>query len=164
VYPPNTTVEDTLERDPRLAIWRHAGERLAQRPLTGFGYGRLILQDELREDTGDRLLTHAHNMFVSQALQTGAVGVALLVVLLVALLARYVQLARSGDATLRRLGTLGLAILAAFVAKNLTDDFFFRANQKLLFAVNAVLLGMAVLRERDLAPRDGGASVPPRRA
>jgi O-antigen ligase len=154
VYPPNTTVEDTLERDPRLAIWRHAGEHLAQRPLTGHGYGRLILQEELRADTGDHLLTHAHNMFVSHALQTGAIGLALLLVLLVTLLARYANLLRTHDATLRRVGTLGLAVIAAFVVKNLTDDFFFRANQKVLFALNAVLLGMAVLRERELRRQD----------
>jgi O-antigen ligase len=149
-YPPLTSVGDTLLRDPRLAIWRHAAERLAERPLTGYGYGRLILQDELRADTGNHLLTHAHNMIVSQALQTGAVGVALLLALLGALVARYAGLARSDDPTLRRYGALGLAVLAAFVVKNLTDDFYFRANAKLLFAVNAMLLGAAVLREREL--------------
>ena len=153
VYPPRTTVGETLARDPRLAIWRHAAERLRERPLTGYGYGRLILKDELRADTGDYLLTHAHNMFVSQALQTGAVGLALLVTLLGALAARYAGMVRSDDDTLRRLGALGLAVLAAFVVKNLTDDFFFRANAKLLFAVHATLLGTAVLRERELRVR-----------
>ncbi|HEX4884848.1 MAG TPA: O-antigen ligase family protein, partial [Casimicrobiaceae bacterium] len=150
-YPPQTSVEDTLVHDPRLAIWRHAAGHLRERPWTGYGYGRLILRDELRADTGDRLLTHAHNMFVSQALQTGAVGVVLLLALFGTVAARYVGLARSGDELLRRLGALGLAVLAAFVVKNLTDDFFFRANLKLLFAVHALLLGMAALRERELS-------------
>lgn len=150
VYPPQTSVEDTLVHDPRLAIWRHAAEHIRARPLTGYGYGRLILKDELRADTGDPLLTHAHNMFVSQWLQTGAVGMALLVALLVALAARYAGLVRSGDDLLRRYGALGLAVLVGFVVKNLTDDFFFRANAKLLFAANAMLIGAAVLREREL--------------
>ncbi len=150
VYPPQTTVEDTLVHDPRLAIWRHAGEHIRDRPLTGYGYGRLILKDELRADTGDHLLTHAHNMFVSQWLQTGAIGVALLVALFAAAGARYAGLVRSGDDTLRRYGALGLAVLAGFVVKNLTDDFFFRANAKLLLAVNAIVLGAAVVREREL--------------
>jgi O-antigen ligase len=152
-YPPRSTVGETLARDPRLAIWHHAAERVRERPLTGYGFGRLILKDEMRADTGDYLLTHAHNMFVSQALQTGAVGVALLAALLGALVARYAALARSGDDTLVRLGALGLAVLAAFVVKNLTDDFFFRANAKLLFAVHATLLGAAVLREREIGVR-----------
>lgn len=148
VYPPRTTIEHTLANDPRLTIWRHASEHFRARPWLGHGYGRLILQDELRADTGDRLLTHAHNMFVSQALQTGSIGLALLVALLGALAARYVGMARSGDETLRRYAAVGLAVLAAFVVKNLSDDFFFRANAKLFFAVHATLLGAAVLRER----------------
>lgn len=153
VYPPQTSVEDTLRHDPRLALWQHAAARFGERPLTGHGFGRLILRDELREDTGDRLLTHAHNMFVSQALQTGAVGLALLVVLLATLAWRYAGMLRSGDDLLRRYGALGLAMLAGFLVKNLTDDFFFRANAKLLFALNGVLLGLAVLRERERVPR-----------
>ena len=153
VYPPRTTLEDTLLRDPRLAIWRHAAGHVSERPWTGYGYGRLILRDELRANTGDRLLTHAHNMLLNQAVQTGLVGTALLVALLGALAARYAAMLRVGDATLRRIGALGLAVLAAFVVKNLTDDFFFRANAKLLFAVNAMLLGAAVLRERELVAR-----------
>ncbi len=36
--------------------------------------------------------------------------------------------------------------LAGFVVRNLTDDFFLRANAKLLFAVQGVLLGAAALR------------------
>ena len=113
VYPPQTTVEDTLKRDPRLMIWKHAAEHYRERPLTGYGYGRLILQDELRADTGDPLLTHAHNMFVSQALQTGAIGVALLVVLLATV--RGAVCGHAPRAATPRCGgsaTLGLAILA----------------------------------------------------
>jgi O-antigen ligase len=155
-HPARTTVEDTLLRDQRLAIWRHATEHVGERPWMGYGYGRLILRDALRADTGNRLLTHAHNMFLSQAVQTGLVGTALLLALLGALAARYAAMLRPGDETLRRIGALGLAVLAAFVVKNLTDDFYFRANAKLLFAVNAMLLGAAVLRERELGADAGG--------
>jgi O-antigen ligase len=148
-YSPATTIAESLSADPRLAIWKHAGKRIAERPWHGYGYGRLILQDELREDTGDRLLTHAHNTFVSQWLQTGAVGVALLMTMFAVLGFRYVQLVRSGDETLARLGALGLAVLASFIVKNLTDDFFFRANAKLFFAVHALLLGASAIRLRE---------------
>jgi hypothetical protein len=37
------------------------------------------------------------------------------------------------------------------VVRNLTDDFFLRANAKLVFAVQGVLLGAAALRRRRLA-------------
>jgi hypothetical protein len=74
--------------------------------------------------------------------------VGLFLALLAALGARYLRLLRQGDEHLARLGALGLSILVAFVVKNLTDDFFFRANLKLFFAVNALLLGASALRLR----------------
>jgi len=55
---------------------------------------------------------------------------------------------RSGDRWLARLGALGLMVLAGFIARNLTDDFFLRANARLLFAVHGMLLGAAHLRRR----------------
>lgn len=145
-YPPATSVAESLSADPRLPLWKHAAGHIAERPWHGYGFGRLIMKDELREDTRDRLITHAHNMFVSQWLQTGAIGVALLVTLLCALALRYLALLRTGDLTLARIGALGLAVLAGFVVKNLTDDFFFRANAKLFFAVHALLLGVSAIK------------------
>jgi O-antigen ligase len=150
VYPPKTSVADTLAADPRPGIWRHAIERIGERPWHGYGYGRLIMKEDLRAATGNRLLTHAHNMFVSQWLQTGAIGVALLLLLFGTWAASYVAWLRTSDTMLVRLGTIGLAVLAAFVIKNLTDDFFFRANAKLLFAVNGALLGAGASRAREL--------------
>ena len=156
---PDATVAESLSSDPRLSIWKHAAKHIAERPWHGYGFGRLIMKDELREDTRDRLLTHAHNTFVSQWLQTGGIGVALLVSLLGALGARYLMLLRTGDLVLARVGALGLAVLASFVVKNLTDDFFFRANAKLFFAVHALLLGVSAMRLRD-RETDGDAQRP----
>ena len=60
-------------------LWDHTVERIRERPWTGFGFGRGIIGDELRAALRDPLLAHAHNVFVSQWLQTGAPGFALLV-------------------------------------------------------------------------------------
>ena len=68
-----------------------------------------------------------------------------------ALAAYHWRLVRAGDEVLSRLGTIGLMVLAGFVVRNLTDDFFLRANAKLVFAVQGVLLGAAALRRRRLA-------------
>jgi len=150
VYPAGTSVADTVAVDPRPAIWRGALARAAERPLTGHGYGLQILAERMREVTRDPLITHPHNLFLGQLLQTGAVGLALFVLAIGALASHYWRLVRSGDAVLVRLGSLGLMTLAGFVARNLTDDFFLRANAKLLFAVQGVLLGAAALRRRSL--------------
>ena len=82
---------------------------------------------------------HAHNLFVSQWLQTGAVGVATLVALLAALAWRYGASPRA-DGTLAAIGLAGIMMLATFVVKNLTDDFMIRPTSKEFWAINAIFL------------------------
>jgi hypothetical protein len=72
----------------------------------------------------------------------------------IALAARYVRFVLSPDATLAFVGVAGVALLAGFVAKDLTDDFLFRSNAKELWAMSAFLLGYGVRRERILAAGD----------
>ena len=147
-------VAASIERDPRLVLWERIAERLTARPLTGYGFGRRILADELTRETGNPLLAHAHNVFASQWLQTGLVGLLAFVAFLAALGARYTRFIRSRDDTLAFIGVLGLALLAGFVVKDLTDDFLFRSNAKELWALTAFLLGYGVRRERILALGD----------
>jgi O-antigen ligase len=146
----NGSVAVSIERDPRLVLWEHVIGYLEARPLTGYGFGRLILEKRLTAETGNPLLSHPHNVFVSQWLQTGLVGMIAFIAFLAALALRYVRFARSRDDTLAFVGVVGLALLAGFVAKDLTDDFLFRSNAKELWAMTAMLLGYGVRRERDL--------------
>jgi O-antigen ligase len=145
-YPPHTTVEDTLKHDPRLALWDYTAGRIRERPMTGHGFGRAILAPEMERALHDPLLTHAHNVFVSQWLQTGAVGATLFVALLAALAWRYAAHFRARDDALAFVGLVGLALIVGFVVKNLTDDFLFRSNAKEFFALNALLLGFGTRR------------------
>jgi len=147
-------VAASIERDPRLTLWEHIVDRIAERPWAGYGFGRRILADRLAAETGDPLLAHAHNMFASQWLQTGAVGMLLFTAFIVALALRYLRFARSRDDTLALVGVAGLSLLAGFVAKNITDDFLFRSNAKELWAMTAFLLGYGMRRERILAAGD----------
>ncbi len=144
----------SLERDPRIALWEHVIDHIAARPWAGYGFGRRILAGPLVAELGDPLLAHAHNVFASQWLQTGAIGLAAFVAFLAALAARYMRFVRSPDMTLAFVGVAGVALLSGFVAKNLTDDFLFRSNAKELWAMSAFLLGYGVRRERILAAGD----------
>jgi O-antigen ligase len=151
VYPAGTTVADTVAVDPRPQIWRGALAAAAERPLTGHGFGLQILADRMSRVSSDPKITHAHNLFLGQLVQTGAVGLALFVATIAALAWRYWRLVRAGDVVLARLGALGLMSVTGFVVRNLTDDFFLRANAKLLLAMQGILLGAAALRQRALA-------------
>ena len=147
----NGNVAVSIERDPRLVLWEHVIGYLEARPLTGYGFGRLILEKRLTAETGNALLSHPHNVFASQWLQTGLVGMIAFAAFVAALVLRYVRFARSRDDTLAFVGVIGIAVLAGFVTKNLTDDFLFRSNAKELWAMTAFLLGYGVRRERALA-------------
>ncbi|HVF63578.1 MAG TPA: O-antigen ligase family protein [Casimicrobiaceae bacterium] len=147
-------VAPTLATDPRLAIWKHSIDRIGDRPWLGHGYGSHIVGAAIGSDTGDPRVLHAHNLFASQWLQTGVVGLVLFLGMVGAVAAAYLRFVRSGDPTLVALGAVGLAVIAGYLVRNLTDDFFLRANGKLLFAANAVLLGYGALR---LKRASGGA-------
>jgi O-antigen ligase len=151
------SVGANLAADPRIAIWRHAKERISQRPWQGYGYGLHILGREIGADTGDTKIRHPHNVFVSQWLQTGAIGAGLFVIMFASVAWRFARFVRSDDDEIARLGAIGLAVLAAFAVRNLTDDFFIRASGKILFAACAMILGAAALRLRTCAT----SAVPP---
>jgi O-antigen ligase len=162
-FPPHTSVGQTLARDPRLALWDYTAERIGERPLTGYGFGKSILQTDLRSALHDPLLSHAHNVFMSQWLQLGAVGLAAFLAMLAALAWRFARFLRSADDRLAFVGLIGLSVLAGFVLKNLTDDFFIRSNAKEFWALSAMLLGFGVRLESAAAPTAATrAAAPPR--
>lgn len=69
----------------RLENWREAGQGFAQRPIVGWGPGRFIAAatphrtPALASIGPDRRYEDAHNVFVENAVTTGAVGIVLLV-------------------------------------------------------------------------------------
>ncbi|MFO1395883.1 MAG: O-antigen ligase family protein [Burkholderiales bacterium] len=143
-FRPKESVAQALAEDPRLLLWQHTFERIAERPWLGFGYGKSILREELQGELGDPMLAHAHNLFVSQWLQTGAIGTLLLCAMLAAIAACYVRFLRAPDGTLAAIGLVGLVMLATFVVKNLTDDFLIRPTSKEFWALNALLVAIGL--------------------
>ena len=164
-FPPQTTVAQTLADDPRLMLWDRTAQLVRERPWTGFGFGRAIVADQLKRPLGNPMLWHAHNVFVGQLLQTGAVGLVLFVGLMLALGARFARYLRQEDDALAIVGVIGLALIAGFIVKNMTDDFLFRNNAKEWWALLAMLLGYGARIEAggEYAARDVSAGVAPER-
>ena len=142
-YPEAANAEESLAMDLRPKIWRLAAEAVAERPFLGHGFGREVLAARFQARIGARgyeSATHGHNTFLNAAVSLGFAGLAILVAIFASLALSYRRLlARSST---RFLGALGLAILAAFLVKNLTDDFFTRHNALVFWAVNGMLLGL----------------------
>jgi O-antigen ligase len=153
----DATVARAIKEDPRFVLWQHTFDRIGERPWLGYGFGKSILRTELQGQLGDPMLAHAHNLFVSQWLQTGAVGVLALAAMLMALAWRYAAFMRHPDGTLAAIGIVGLVMLATFVVKNLTDDFLVRPTSKEFWALNGLLIGYGIRRVR-IAPPVGRAS------
>jgi O-antigen ligase len=149
-FPQKPDVAASIERDPRLVLWDAIRDKIEARPWLGYGFGRRVLADELASELGNPLLAHAHNMFASQWLQTGVIGAALFTALLIVLLYRYTRFLASRDDTLAFVGLVGIALVAGFVIKNLTDDFLFRSNAKEFWALCALLLGYGMRRSREV--------------
>ncbi|MCC7326973.1 MAG: O-antigen ligase family protein [Burkholderiales bacterium] len=145
-YTRETSVAQAIATDPRFLLWQRSFERIRERPWTGYGFGKSILHDELQGETGNPLLAHAHNLFVSQWLQTGIVGAAAMLAMLLALCMRYWTFLRAPDETLAVIGLAGLVMLLVFVVKNLTDDFMIRPTSKEFWTLNALLVGYGIRR------------------
>jgi O-antigen ligase len=134
----------------RPRIWAVALERLRAAPWLGHGFGREIQAEAFipaaPRGVAHPEVRHAHNVFLDVAIQLGIVGLAAFIALLGALALEYRRYLR--DPAVAPLGIMGLALLAGFVVKNLTDDFFYRHNAVVFWAINGMLLGLARARRR----------------
>jgi O-antigen ligase len=148
-YREDPSMVASVERDLRPRLWTIAWEQWKEAPWLGHGFGREILAGAFLPETPKNVrhppVIHGHNMFLNIALQLGLVGLAVFVALLVAMAREY--LAMLSTPSLAALGVMGLALLAGFATKNLTDDFLHRHNAQLFWALNGMLLGFAA-RER----------------
>jgi O-antigen ligase len=132
-----------LEQDPRLALWPEVIERIQERPLTGYGFGRGGLRDSLRSELGDRQLWHAHNLFLDTTLQLGVPGLLLLLALLAATLREAWRLCRTGQDMPLACGVALAAVVAGMLVRNMTDMLWIRQNAILYWGVAGTLLGLA---------------------
>jgi hypothetical protein len=144
-YPLAASTAESFAFDERPLIWRSATAMAAERPLLGHGYGREIMAEELRATLAKagqhKPYNHGHNVFLDAWIQLGVVGLAAFALLMA-------SLAWSFAAARKRehgapLAIAGLAVFAGYLAKNLTDDFFFRPNSLVFWAIAGMLLGLA---------------------
>ena len=158
-YRTDPSMTASIDRDLRPKLWSVAWTEFRKAPWLGHGFGREILKDKFLAVTpsvpNHPKMRHSHNMFSDIALQLGIVGVALILAVLAALAREYRGYLR--DARLAPLGVIGLALIAGFVVKNLTDDFFYRHNALVFWALNGMLLGLA----RATSPRPPPATSRP---
>lgn len=136
----------SIDGDLRPRLWSVAWEELGKAPWLGHGFGREILEERFlaktpAPSTGHPPMRHSHNAFVDVALQLGLVGLAAFLAIWVGLAREHLRALR--EPALAPLGVIGLTMLAGYAVKNLTDDFFYRHNGLVFWALNGLLLGLA---------------------
>ena len=136
-------VKESFRHSERYQIWQYWTEHIAERPLTGVGFGRDLphyVYAKPAEFPSD-YFAHAHNVFLNYALQMGLPGLVALLILLAALIRTFWRFYRSPHEETRLVGICGLALIASFVTKNMTDDFFWRGDGLLFWSLVGMLLG-----------------------
>ena len=138
----------SMQRDVRLVLWPEIVARIAERPLTGYGFGRGLMLDALRAKFAslDFHLWHAHNLVLEAAIQLGLPGVLLLLLLLGALLREGWRYAASNDELSAAAGMALIGVVAGMVVRNMTDSLFVRQNSLLFWGVAGVLLAIGLRR------------------
>ena len=148
-----------VEHDTRPMIWAYYGKLVLRAPLAGVGFGRTVpgihyhTQDdrELAKREFNAYI-HAHNLFLNWWLQTGVVGMLLLIALLVEIVRVVHRAARRSPVTMVR-RAIALAIYAAIalmLIRNLTDDLLVYGMATMFWAIVGGLAG-ALLAQDDSA-------------
>lgn len=156
-YYSEATAMESLSMDERPRVWSAASALAQQRPLLGHGYGREIVGDAMERavPTRDKVrIRHGHNVFIDTVLQLGFIGLAAFVAMLASLVHAYARTRHTAAGA--PIAITGLAMMATFVVKDLTDDFFVRPSSVTFWAVNAMLLALAT--PRIAAGREPGAA------
>lgn len=143
-YPKAATPVESLSMDERPRVWGLALDLIRERPLAGHGFGREIVGDRLERSLPERTLQprirHGHNVFIDVALQLGAAGLLAFVAMLGALVHAYARVRHTPAGA--PVTIAGIAMIATFVTKNLTDDFFYRPSSLTFWAINGMLLAL----------------------
>lgn len=140
---PLTHVKDSFLHSERYQIWRYWSEHIAERPLTGVGFGRDLPHYVYAKppEWQDGFFAHGHNVFLNYALQMGLPGLVALLILLAAMIREFWHFYRSPHDEVQLVGICGLALIASFITKNMTDDFFWRSDGLLFWSLVGMLLG-----------------------
>jgi O-antigen ligase len=139
----STEEQARFDRDPRFEIWVYAAERFRERPWSGYGFGRGILRGDFRTHFDNPLKWHGHNVVVDYALEAGAAGALVIVLLFTALMARAIQIDRNDRPGVWPAGAWAITMLVGIAFKVMTDDILVRESSLLFWSVLGMTFGLA---------------------
>ena len=138
---PTDVIAGTAKADLRPQLWKDSVDWIGQRPLTGAGFGTMVLGKELQEHQQNVNHTHAHNILLNYALQLGLLGPVVLIFLFYSVAREFWKLIKSSDKELKTLGIAGMAIVSGIFAAGMIEDLFGRHLGWLFWALTGMILG-----------------------
>jgi len=129
--------------DQRPKLWADSVMFIKERPITGAGYGRMVLGKQLVEQQNDRNHSHAHNIFLNYALQLGLLGPVVLVFLFYSIVRELWKVMKSSDNELKVLGITGISIVGGIFGQSMVEDLFVGHLAWLFWALLGMTLGYA---------------------
>jgi hypothetical protein len=139
-----------LDQDPRPKLWRYCLQLIIDGPLFGAGFGQDVYKHSLTTALGNPLLWHGHNLFINAGLQMGLPGILAVSWIMISAARQFSSRSDISNAVHRIVGTGGLALVAALVVKNFTDDFFVEQNALLFWAMTGLGLGYRLRIETEI--------------
>lgn len=142
VMHPEALIDTTLATDPRPTLWRFVVAEIWARPAQGIGFGQHSFAYAYPQwQEKNSLLSHTHNVFLDAGIQMGVPGIAAMLFMFGAVLLEYWRLYRSNHRLAQWLGACGIAMVAAVLVRNMTDDFFRRDLALLFWSLVGASLG-----------------------
>lgn len=132
----------TFATDIRWELWAFSFDKIAQKPMSGSGFGRETFgkaYPEVLALNPSMFLWHAHNMVINKGVQMGIPGMLAFLLLWLSVLR---ELGRHLGTTETRhaIAVAAMSLAVAVFVKNMTDDHFLRDPAFLFW----LLIGMSV--------------------
>ncbi len=136
-------IATTIAHDPRWPLWAFCVAKITQHPLYGVGFGlHAFAMAYPQWPLHNRLLWHAHNVFLNYGIEMGLPGIGAFLLLVGALLRSIWATYRGTWDNDRRLAALvAVTIILGVLAKNMTDDFFYQDLALLFWSLMGGMLG-----------------------
>jgi len=147
---PSEIIAQAARADRRPQLWVDSITFIKERPLTGAGFGRMVLGKELVTQQNDPNHTHAHNIILNYALQLGLFGPIALVFLFYSVVREFWKLTKSSSYELKILGIAGISVLGGIFGQSMVEDIFVRHLAWLFWALAGIALGYAMNNEKSV--------------
>jgi O-antigen ligase len=148
---PVDIVKQAIEADRRPKLWVDTLAFIEQRPLTGAGFGRMVLGPEIVAQQRDPNHSHAHNVFLNYALQLGLLGPVFIAWLFIAVGREGWKASKAAERRLRLLGIAVVTIVAGTFVQCMIEDVFVEHMALAFWAMTGMILGYAQNRDRPTA-------------